>query len=149
MNRSGLFVLAFASLASLGPIGCNRSDQVSETSTTSATQEPTVDPNSLPPVGVDNSGALPPATPLASNKDGGHVMSSKDGGHVESSKDGGHYDSTGAMGHDAGVWQQPAPRTGTLPIDDSVAPGHIVTPPGAGRAKGAPNSEGSHNIGAH
>ena len=155
MIRSGLFVLA--AVVSIGAVACDRGNKSSETTTTSASQEtiPTVDPNSLPsvPNTDENTANTNKNTATTPNVNRGASNAGKGTGTDTNGSD----PSTGGrfVTRDAGVSNDyrndrfaAPPAGGTLGVDNSVAPGHIITPPGGGKATGEPNSAGSHNIGA-
>ena len=143
-----LNALAAAALA-LGLFACDRNEKTSETNTTSAQPVPVpMDPVTPAPVPAAAEGTLDQA------KDGGHVNTSagttaggeayaKDGGHVTSDTALTTADGPGfaARTKDAGATRTPEPSR-------TVAPGHITTPPDRGPGTGAPNSNGSHNIGS-
>ena len=140
MNRTNL--IAVATLA-VGLFACDRSaDRGAQTNTTSAA------------VPAENAGTTTQA-PVAADttsesayaKDAGHVgITSTTGSDLDlNAKDAGHASiSDNANAKDAGH----------VSFDKSldkkkstVAPGHIAVPSDHGRATGAPNSDGSHNLG--
>lgn len=138
-----LNALAAAALA-LGVFACDRNEKTSETNTTSAQPVPgPVEPVTPAPNPVAAEGTLDEA------KDGGHVNTSagttayaKDGGHVTSDTATTTSDGPGFVARrDAGAARTPEPSRG-------VTPGHITTPADRGPGTGAPNSNGSHNIGS-
>jgi hypothetical protein len=135
MNRTNLF--AAVALA-LGVFACERNaDRASETKTTSAAQP------------ADTSGTTTPAPVAPADTSMNINVDAKDGGRAPSTlgleaKDGGHRATGTQTGADG-------PDHARAPLDrnkNTVAPGHITTPPDHGRATGAPNSDGSHDIGA-
>lgn len=141
-----LNALAAAALA-LGIFACDRNEKTSETNTTSAQPVPVpMDPVTPAPVPAAAEGTLDQA------KDGGHATKTSAGttaGGDPYAKDGGHVTSettTDGPGFVARTKDAGATRT-TEPTRE-VAPGHITTPPDRGPGTGAPNSNGSHNIGS-
>jgi hypothetical protein len=158
MTRLNAFAAVAAALT-LGVFACDRNDnRASETNTTSAQPGPLpVEPATPSPLPATTQSGLDEA------KDGGH------GGHVGTStgstlgantgsgdsdfaKDGGHVTTTsgstfGAKAKDAGAARSTAAPAGA-DRDRQVAPGHITTPADRGPGTGAPNSNGSHNIGS-
>jgi len=149
MIGSGMFVAL--AVAAMSIAACDRSEKVGETYTTSATPSAPAEAN-----------PVPAAAPLPDD--------SLAGG--DSMKDAGHIAPVGAPARRAttksGV-QMGTPNNGTGPgriydrtlnltpptapqpgsVDTAVGPGHITTPalPDDHRATGAPNNDGSHNIG--
>lgn len=142
-------------VAAMGIAACDRSEKVGETRTTSATPSAPAEATPAP--------AAAPAAPAAPRSD--------DGLAGDSTKDAGRSAPVGAPARHA---TKPAVQTGTPndgagpgriydrnlnltptpvqsnSVDNAVGPGHITTPalPDDHRATGAPNNDGSHNIGS-
>lgn len=138
-------MLVLSAVAMLG-VACDRSEKVGETYTTSASPSVPAEANPAPlPVAPLDPSLAPgaaPVTPTPAPKPAGQMATPGAGARVEAKDAGaGHVH----MNAPAPLPREPRPAS----YDGNVGPGHIITPalPGEPRATGAPNNDGSHNIG--
>lgn len=140
-------MLVLSAVAMLG-VACDRTEKVGETSTTSASPSVPAEANPAPPAPI---APLDPSVPPgAAQPTGAEKTAPRPAGQMAP---------TGMSARpemkDAGASVHmnaptPLPRTQPKSYDGNVGPGHIITPvlPGEPRATGAPNNDGSHNIGS-
>jgi hypothetical protein len=130
--RNKVALVTPALVLTLGVFACSRSsDRASETHITSGTPPEDTLAAPLATQGADNTPMTPQDKPDGGARDAARP---KTGGVTTGTQ-------TGTTGN---------PNSGTTaaPDDGTVAPGHIMFPPEKGPGTGAPNSNGSHNVGS-
>jgi hypothetical protein len=135
MKRTNVVVVV---ALALGVFACDRkTDRASETNITSGPMQPG---ETMATTGASLADEQSPAAPL------GPEQATTDGG----TKDGGRPRTSAGVttGTQSGATGNPNSGTTASPDDGTVAPGHIMFPPDKGPGTGAPNSNGSHNLGS-